>query len=112
MKRQQRLLWGPGASELHAHALKAAQSKAASEWLHEKRYKPQHSQLSYRVLNDWTEKNLVEDDRGSDSQGWRTFSITDLLWIKALMTLRGFGLSHGLLSETKRSLGIGKESAY
>ena len=76
---EQRLLSAPGVPTSYAYALDAARSSTAAAWLSEKRYKPQHSQLSYRVLNDWTEKNLVEDKRGDDSQAWRSFSIMDLV---------------------------------
>lgn len=111
MKEKPRIFYAPGDDALHGHAYRAACGEI-SKWLHEPRYKPQHSNLSYRVLNDWTEKKLVDDERDSDSQSWRKFSITDLLWIKILVALRGFGLGKDTLKQVKRSLKVGLKDAY
>lgn len=103
-----RISWAPGMEDVRADALHASRNKVIAKWLHEKRYKAQHCKISYRMLNDWTDKKLVEDDRARDSQSWRSFSRNDLLWIKCLMALRDFGLSHDKLQTVRHSLGINK----
>lgn len=80
--------------------------------LHKKRWKPNQSQISYRVLNHWATMGLIEDQREEDSQSWRLFSLIDLLWIKVLLDMRAFGLSLPMLQRAKRTLGIGNKKEY
>lgn len=48
---------------------------------------------SYRVINHWTEKGILADLREENSREWRKFSFSDLVWVKILEELRGYGMS-------------------
>lgn len=59
--------------------------------LNEKRYQVGDERLSSRVLNHWYVTGLIADDR-PNGRGWKKFSLSELVWIKIVLTLRGFGL--------------------
>lgn len=58
---------------------------------------------SYRLINHWCSLGLLQDKR-DDNKSWRKYSITDLVWIKALVELRNFGLPLEKLREGYKSL--------
>ncbi len=72
--------------------------------LQKKSYKIQHTSQTYRVINHWTEIGLVDDERGSESRGWRAFSMTDLIWIRIIDELRQFGFPLEKIAIAKASL--------
>lgn len=59
--------------------------------LNEKKYTVKDSDVSYRSINHWSSKNIIQEDR--EKAGWRKFSLLDLIWLKALQKLRDFGFS-------------------
>lgn len=61
------------------------------EILNKKRYKLSDERLSSRVLNHWHEIGVLDDDR-PDGKGWRKFSISEMMWISIIKTLRSFGM--------------------
>ena len=71
--------------------------------LQEKRFTIKDSEASYRLMNHWTELGLVEDSIVNE-EGWRRLSLVDLIWIKALMEMRRFGMPLNALKTVKDSV--------
>ena len=69
-------------------------------------------QISGRVLNHWLKNGLLEDQRPG-GKGWHKFSDSDIIWIKIMTKLRGFGVSIEHLKEANRAISCGalKKSA-
>lgn len=61
------------------------------------------SHISPRLLNHWIKNGLIEDER-PDGRGWHRFSPSDILWVKILLKLRGFGVPIEILKQVKREL--------
>ena len=61
------------------------------ENLNKKRYKLADEKLSSRVLNHWHKIGVIDDDR-PEGKGWRKFSISEMMWISIVKTLRSFGM--------------------
>lgn len=62
-----------------------------SDKLNDKKYTVKDSDISYRAINHWSEKGIIQEDR--KKTGWRKFSVLDLIWLKTLQKLRDFGFS-------------------
>jgi DNA-binding transcriptional MerR regulator len=62
--------------------------------------------ISYRVLNHWCVKGLIEDNRESNKEGvvWRRFSIFDRLWIEVIIELRHYGLSLDIIKKIREKM--------
>jgi hypothetical protein len=61
------------------------------EYMEIKVFSPTDTGLSYRVLNHWSKKGLVDDVKERKNK-WRKFSLKDLIWINILIELRRFGV--------------------
>jgi len=77
--------------------------------LTEKKFTIKDTEMTYRAVNHWSSLGLFDDSRPKDSQGWRKFSVIDLLWFQVLAELREFGLAldkikkgYDALKKTKR----------
>jgi hypothetical protein len=73
------------------------------EYLTDKKYKVSDTGETYRVINSWSESGLLLDELGREN-GWRKFSLSDLLWLQILKELRGLGLGLDKLKELKGSI--------
>jgi DNA-binding transcriptional MerR regulator len=64
------------------------------------------SDVSYRVLNHWCNKGLIEDNRESnkESSSWRRFSIFDRLWMEVIKELRGYGVSLDIIKKIREKM--------
>lgn len=64
------------------------------------------SDVSYRVLNHWCNKGLIEDNREGDKEGvsWRRFSIFDRLWIEVIKELRHYGVSLDIIKKVREKM--------
>lgn len=62
--------------------------------------------ISYRVLNHWCVKGLIEDNREDNKEGvvWRRFSIFDRLWIEVIIELRHYGLSLDIIKKIREKM--------
>lgn len=60
--------------------------------------------LTGRVLNHWTNYELLPDHRLESGKGWRNFSIVDLIWIRVLIELREIGLGLEKLKNSYKSI--------
>jgi DNA-binding transcriptional MerR regulator len=72
--------------------------------LTEKRYTASEADLSYRTINHWSEVGLLDDDRDAPGQGWRRFSIADLVWVYIITELRSYGVPLEKIAATKKFL--------
>lgn len=61
------------------------------ETLNEKKYRISDTDETYRIINHWAELALIEDNKNSRGQGWRHFSLVDLVWLQIVRELRRFG---------------------
>ena len=61
--------------------------------LSEPRFQPKETGQTYRVLNNWAEKGLLRSSRAGEETGWRKFSVSDMVWVRLIHTLRSFGMS-------------------
>lgn len=59
------------------------------------------SDASYRIINHWAKIGLIDDDR-ENSQGWRRFSLVELVWMGLVGQLRQFGVSNEKILKTKK----------
>jgi DNA-binding transcriptional MerR regulator len=64
------------------------------------------SDVSYRVLNHWCNKGLIEDNREGDKEGvsWRRFSVFDRLWMEVIKELRGYGVSLDIIKKVREKM--------
>jgi DNA-binding transcriptional MerR regulator len=64
------------------------------------------SDVSYRVLNHWCNKGLIEDNREINKEGvsWRRFSIFDRLWLEVIKELRYYGVSLDIIKKVREKM--------
>lgn len=77
----------------------------AREFLTKPQYRVAQTGETYRVINNWDEKGLLFDNEEREN-GWRKFSLTELMWIHCLRELRTFGFSMVALKKLKETLFI------
>jgi len=72
----------------------------------EKTYSIKGSDITYRVLNHWCNKGLIEDNReeGKKDISWRRFSIFDRLWIEVIIELRHYGVSLDIIKKIREKM--------
>jgi hypothetical protein len=58
--------------------------------LNERKFTASEIDISYRVLSHWDQIGILPD--GTKTNGWRKFSIVEMVWLSAIKTLRGFGI--------------------
>lgn len=61
--------------------------------IRDRKFKIGDTKMTYRQLNHLDQAGLVDESRKSDKQ-WRTFNITDLLYLNVVMNLRGFDVKN------------------
>jgi hypothetical protein len=72
-------------------------------YLGTKKYKVSDTTETYRVINSWSDSGLLLDEEDRKN-GWRKFSLTDMLWLQILKELRNLGLGLDKLNELKGSI--------
>lgn len=90
-------------AEFHSKAKKFKQNFNA------KNHTIKDEQISARVLNHWIKSGLIEDER-PEEKGWHKFSASDIIWIKIMTKLRGFGLSIKDLQNVKQHIEFARNS--
>jgi len=75
------------------------------EKLRERKYTTKDTGIPYRVINHWEVSKLMPEgvkigNRQKDSS-WRTFSLTEVAWLKIVARLRNFGFSLKQIVEVK-----------
>lgn len=74
------------------------------EFLTSRKFTVKKSKQSYRVINHWTKLGLIDDYRSEKNSGWRKFSITDIVWLSIIMSMRRFGFPNEKILKVKDSL--------
>ena len=62
--------------------------------------KVRNDEITYRIINHWDSKGLIECHRDKE-KGWRLFNLQELTWLSVLKELRNYGLSQSILSRCK-----------
>lgn len=60
--------------------------------LNERRFPVGSTDATSRLLNGWEAEGVVDDPR-PEGQGWRRYSVLEVIWLHAALHLRRFGLS-------------------
>ena len=74
------------------------------DYIRTKKFAVKSTDLTYRIINTWTNFGLLNDNRKRYEQGWRKFSIIDLFWIKIIEKVRNFGFSLEKIKQIKNYL--------
>jgi len=80
----------------------------------EKKYTVKNTDTAYRVINHWEEKGILPEGVSNSADGWRKFSLIEILWLEAVKKFREFGLP----LETIKTIRVGvlnwneKEKTY
>lgn len=84
-------IYGPS-DEILVSLSRYEDSKKTKDYLRERRYsmKEIKDTISYRIVNHWCEKGLV--DRKTENN-WLKLSLVDIVWIKIVAKLRSFGVA-------------------
>ncbi|MEI6058796.1 MAG: MerR family transcriptional regulator, partial [archaeon] len=59
--------------------------------------------ISYRMINYWSENGVLPDGI-QDGSGWKRFSLIELVWLRVVQKLRGFGLPFPNISRTLKCI--------
>lgn len=70
--------------------------------LNEKRYTVKDSNMSYRQANSMDEDSMLPNDP-ERKQGWRKFSLKELIYIELILDLKKFGLQHSQLRDVRHA---------
>ena len=65
--------------------------------LNDKALSVKDTELTYRLINHWSEAGLIPDNRKIEGKGWRKLSRLDVIWTHCLSEMRKFGLPHSSL---------------
>ena len=92
--------------------LTSAEGKKISDFLNKKRrINISESGHSYRVINNWESKGLIQAERDTEG-GWRRFSLLDIFWVEIISILRSFGLSLDAINIIKKYVMPTNSSIY
>lgn len=72
-------------------------------FIYKKRFTLDNTGATYRAINHWTSKGLIDDDR-ENSKWWRKFNLMELLWISIISELRKFDIGINKLLKIKNHL--------
>lgn len=61
--------------------------------LREKKYTAKDTDKTFRIINYWESVGLLDDKRKSGGEGWRKFSMMDMVFMHLLAKLREFNFS-------------------
>lgn len=64
----------------------------------------QSDEMTYRKLNDWDNKGLLESHRKEEKKGWRKFSIKDVIRLRIIKDLKLYGLSNDRIKNALQSV--------
>lgn len=78
-------------------------NQAPNKFLNEKHYRLESDSISYRILNHWENEGLLSSERPGGT-GWRKYSVNDLVWVRIIHRLRGFGYSLKMIHKVKENL--------
>ena len=76
---------------------------AVKKELNQRQYSLSEPSVTPRVLHHWYQTGIISDRR-TDGKGWSKFSFIELVWIKLIIRLREFGLSHDKIKVAKEDV--------
>lgn len=71
--------------------------------LRNKQFPVGKTSISYRNVNHWEEMGLLFDDENR-KDGWRKFSIVELVWLHIIKELREYGMSLEAIKKVKEAI--------
>jgi len=78
------------------------------EKLRERKYTVKDTDIPYRVINHWEVKKLIPEGvnakGGREEDGWRMFSLTEMVWLKIISRLRNFDFSLKKILNVKKAI--------
>ncbi len=72
--------------------------------LREKKYTAKDTDKTFRIINYWESVGLLDNNRKSGNEGWRKFSMMDMVFMHLLAKLREFDFSIQKLKVAKQDL--------
>ena len=66
-------------------------------------YRLDKTRFPYKNITIWTEHKLIEDHRELNA-GWRAFSLTEIVWLELMKSLKAYGLNRKVLCVVKAGL--------
>lgn len=85
-------------SGLETSILKADATMNLSEFVNKKLFRVADTSLTYRQVNKLSEDNLLNEERKTKN-GWRKFSIKELVFMETISEVKKYGLEHKNLKE-------------
>jgi len=76
---------------------------AVKKKVNDMQYSLSEPSVTSRVLHHWYQTGIISDRR-TNGKGWSKFSFTELVWIKLIIRLREFGLSHDKIKVAKEDV--------
>lgn len=94
--------------------LSDAGHKELHELIRAKKYTVRDTDVSYRVINHWDEKGILPASFGDIGDGWRKFSLIEIVWLHVVKSLRDFGLSLDVIKQVRENTMVWseKENTY
>ena len=77
--------------------------KQFQQTLRLKRYRASDTDINYRTINHWEEMGLLFDDKERED-GWRKFTIVEVLWLHIIKELRDYGVSIETIQKVKDAI--------
>jgi DNA-binding transcriptional MerR regulator len=65
--------------------------KKVRELMNDRRFTVGETDVAYRVINHWDQSGLLPEGVKGDG-GWRKFTLPEMVWLKAMVRMRDFGL--------------------
>ena len=70
------------------------------KFLNDHKYNVGHTNVSYRNVINWEEHDLLPENI-REKEGWRKFSLVEVIWLEIIIRLRKFGLGLDKIATTK-----------
>jgi len=65
-------------------------NKEVHKLFSERKYTVGDTDIAYRLINHWDESGLLPEG-ARDGNGWRKFTLIEMVWLRAIIRLRNFG---------------------
>lgn len=70
------------------------------ELMNDRRFTVGETDVAYRVINHWDQSGVLPEGVKGDG-GWRKFTLPEMVWLKAAVRMRDFGLSLDQIASAK-----------
>lgn len=69
----------------------------------DRRHTVGETKISYRAINHWGESGLLPDGC-KDASGWKKFTLVEVIWLRIIERMRGFGLPLNNIKAVKENI--------